>query len=203
MKAESGSLSKRSERTKSDLKRAYISLINEKGYSHVSITDIVKRSDYNRTTFYLHYLDKPDITEELRQEMFDGVKNTSMDRYEEDRVIQVEQMGPYSFELMNYIFMNQEFFNLYIKDDTIPGLNQDMPRAIYEILEERFILTAVESTTINTTAHKRYMAHGTAGLILEWIRSGYYPSPNDMTIQLIEILKSFAKEFRIVRSEYK
>lgn len=54
MKAKTDKQSKQSERTKSHLKKAFTELINEKGYRHVSITDIVTRAQYNRTTFYLH-----------------------------------------------------------------------------------------------------------------------------------------------------
>lgn len=70
------------ERTKHQLKQAFVHLINEKGLSHVSVTDIVERAQYNRATFYLHYLDKPDITEDLKREMFEQVKRTGMERYQ-------------------------------------------------------------------------------------------------------------------------
>ena len=197
MLSNASTISKRSERTKSDLKNAFISLINNNGYTHLTVTDIVNRSGYNRTTFYLHFIDKQHITEELRKDMFENVKQQCFNLYEENKKIQVNQLGPYSFELMKFIYVNQDFFNLYIKDDTIPGLLQDLPRAIFEALEERFILTPIQSKTINSKAHKLYMAHGTAGLILHWIKTGYQASPNEMTLQLIEILQSFVKDFTI------
>ncbi|WP_078429007.1 TetR/AcrR family transcriptional regulator [Alkalihalobacterium alkalinitrilicum] len=191
-------LSKQNERTKSHFKKAFISLINERGFSHVSITDIVNKAQYNRTTFYLHYMDKQHLTEELQIEMFDAIKRTSMDRYVKGEIVNIEKMGPRSFELMHFIYENQDFFNLYLQKDTIPGIHQDLPRAIYEILDENFVLYAKKHSTINSSAHKLYMAHGTAGLILEWIRKGYTTSADAMSLQLIEILQSFAKGFTIV-----
>ncbi|WP_193224611.1 TetR/AcrR family transcriptional regulator [Bacillus sp. B1-b2] len=190
-------ISKRSERTKSDLKAAFIELIHENGYSHLTITDIVTKSGYNRTTFYLHFIDKNHITEELRKEMFNKVKQQCFNRYEENKRIHVQEMDPYSFELMKFIYVNQDFFNLYIKEDTIPGILQDLPLAIFEALEERFVLTPIHSTSINSKTNKLYMAHGTAGLIIDWIKSGYQASPNEMTQQLIRILQSFVKDFTI------
>ncbi|MDQ0271599.1 TetR/AcrR family transcriptional regulator [Cytobacillus purgationiresistens] len=189
---------KQNERTKSHLKKAFISLVDEKGYSHVSVTDIIKRAEYNRTTFYLHYRDKQDLTEELRQEMFDAIKNASINRYVKGKNIHITNMGPQSFELMHFIYKNQDFFNLYLKNDTIPGLYKDLPQAIYEVLEESFILTAVNKSDINYSAHKLYMANGTAGLILEWIKNGYRMTADEMSMQLIHILQSFAKDFSIV-----
>jgi AcrR family transcriptional regulator len=197
MKAKTDKHSKQSERTKSHLKKAFTELINEKGYSHVSITDIVTRAQYNRTTFYLHYTDKEHITEELRKEMFTQVKCKSVDRYVKGKEVYVASMGPRSFDLIHFIFENKDFFNLFLKEDTIPGLYQDLPRAIYETLEEEFVLSATGKSNINSAQQKLYMAHGTAGLILEWIRTGYEGSADEVSLQLVEILKSFAKGFKI------
>ncbi|MFM9481259.1 hypothetical protein ACKI1U_45970, partial [Streptomyces scabiei] len=94
-------------------------------------TDIVERAQYNRATFYLHYLDKPDITEDLKREMFQQVKRTGMERYQPGKRVDVRQMDADSFELVSFIYDNRSFFNLYLKEDTIPGLYQDLPKAIF------------------------------------------------------------------------
>ncbi|MBB6452574.1 AcrR family transcriptional regulator [Salirhabdus euzebyi] len=198
MKTDTGSTSKQNIRTKAHLKSAFISLVNEKGYSHVTVKDIVDRAMYNRTTFYLHYLDKLDLTEDLQEEMFEAIKRTSMDRYKRGENISITKMGPESFELIYFIHKNKDYFNLFLKKDTIPGLHQDLPRAIYEILEESFVFAAKNSNMINNSAHKLYMAHGTAGLILEWIKGGYETSPSELSLQLIKILDTFADGFTIV-----
>ncbi len=90
------------------------------------------------------------------------------------------------------------FFNLYIIEDTIPSLHRDLPQAIYEVLKEHFQLVSVnQDRDINYDAHKLYMAHGTAGLLVDWIEKEYPISPNDMAERLIHILESFAKEFKV------
>lgn len=43
------------------LRNALISVIEEKGYDAVSVSDIVRRADLNRSTFYTHYKDKQDL----------------------------------------------------------------------------------------------------------------------------------------------
>ncbi|MBN6886315.1 AcrR family transcriptional regulator [Cytobacillus horneckiae] len=194
----SSKISKQGERTKSHLKQAFIALVNEKGYSHVTVTDMIKRAKYNRTTFYLYYHDKQCLAEELQFEMFARIKEKSISKYEKGKTINITDMGPTSFELTHFIFDNQAFFNLYLKNDTIPGLYKDLPLAIYEVLEESFILSPVNKKDINHAAHKLYMAHGTAGLIMNWIKTGYSLSADEMSQQLINILQSFAKEFSVV-----
>lgn len=130
MKSKKEKLSPQAERTKHHLQEAYIELINEKGYSHVSVTDIVQRAQYNRATFYLYYLDKPDLTEELLREMFQQIKRTSTERYEKGADILTSSMNADSFELISFVYDNRSFFNLYLVEDTIPGLHGELPQAI-------------------------------------------------------------------------
>lgn len=190
-------LSPQAERTKHQFKQAFTELINEKGFSHVSVTDIVQRAQYNRATFYLYYLDKPDITEELRSEMFQQIKQTSKDRYIPGKEVLTESMNEDSFALVTFIYDNRSFFNLYLKEDTIPGLYQDFPRAIFELFDEQFTFTPVGHHDINSPPFKLYMAHGTTGLILDWAKNGYQKSPSEVTRELISILQAIAVGFRV------
>ncbi|SIR37149.1 transcriptional regulator, TetR family [Domibacillus enclensis] len=194
--------SRRIVRTKSHLKTAFIELIEEKGYSHVTVTDIVKRALYNRTTFYHYYIDKQHITEELQNEMVEAIKKTSMDKYQEGDQIQVSSMGPHSFELIYFIEQNKNYFNLLLKADTIPNMHHDLPNAIYQILDEQFEFVS-DMPTMNTPAHKRYMAHGTSGLIVEWIKNGYDLTPEMLSKELINILQTMAKGFVVKKSDRK
>lgn len=114
MKVKKDKLSPQAERTKRHIKEAFIELINEKGFSHVSVTDIVQRAQYNRATFYLYYLDKPHLAEELRSDMFQQIKRTSMERYDPGADIPTSAMDANSFELVSFVYDHRAFFNLYL-----------------------------------------------------------------------------------------
>ncbi|ANU25793.1 hypothetical protein I858_001710 [Planococcus versutus] len=75
-------------------------------------------------------------------------------------------MGANSFELISFVYDNRSFFNLYLLKDTIPGLHEELPQAIFEMLEERFTFTPLGDHNINSAQFKLHMAHGTAGVIL-------------------------------------
>ncbi len=53
------------------IKKAFFELLEEKEYKKITVTDIVKKADLNRSTFYAHYLDVRAITEELENEVID------------------------------------------------------------------------------------------------------------------------------------
>lgn len=52
---------RRVRRTREAIHRAFIGLMQEKGYEAVTVTDIIDRADIGRSTFYAHYTDKRDV----------------------------------------------------------------------------------------------------------------------------------------------
>lgn len=197
MKSKYEKLSPQAERTKRHIAQAFVELVNEKGFSHVSVTDIVQRAQYNRATFYLYYLDKSHLVHELRKEMFQQIKRTSTERYDLGADIPTSAMDANSFELISFVYDNRSFFNLYLLKDTIPGLHEELSQAIFEMLEERFTFTPLGDHNINSAQFKLYMAHGTAGVILAWAKTGYEKSPKEMTDVLIGIVRAFAAGFKV------
>jgi AcrR family transcriptional regulator len=57
----SGTTDRRVRRTRTLLREAFLSLIQEKGYDHITIQDILDRADVGRSTFYAHYRDKDEL----------------------------------------------------------------------------------------------------------------------------------------------
>ena len=52
---------RRIERTREQLQKALLDLINERDYDAITIQDIVDRANLARTTFYVHYTSKDDL----------------------------------------------------------------------------------------------------------------------------------------------
>src|SRR5688572_17173346 len=52
---------RRSQRTRQLLSTAFVQLLREKGYSAITVSNIIERADVGRSTFYSHYRDKDDL----------------------------------------------------------------------------------------------------------------------------------------------
>lgn len=52
---------RRAQRTRKLLHKAFIELVDERGYDAITIQDIVDRANVGRTTFYLHYKSKDEL----------------------------------------------------------------------------------------------------------------------------------------------
>jgi len=78
----------RAKRSRQWLQAAFMELIEEKGYSKTSITDIANRAGLSRPTFYLHFRSKEDILmdqvdviiEPILQEFNELRKNSDIDQ---------------------------------------------------------------------------------------------------------------------------
>jgi AcrR family transcriptional regulator len=52
---------RRSQRTRHLLSAAFVELLKEKGYSAITVSDIIARANIGRSTFYSHFRDKDDL----------------------------------------------------------------------------------------------------------------------------------------------
>jgi AcrR family transcriptional regulator len=52
---------RRSQRTRHLVSAAFVQLLREKGYSAITVGDIIERANIGRSTFYSHYRDKDDL----------------------------------------------------------------------------------------------------------------------------------------------
>lgn len=183
-------------RTKHFLKKAFIDLVHKKGFSAVTVKDIVEYAQYNRTTFYVYYQNIDDLVEELMEEMFEAIQYNSMSKYESNSRVKVQELTTHSFELLYYIYDHRDYFTLLLLEDTLPRIHQQLPEAIFNLLKEKFDIHYGVSV-VDDYSQKRYMAYGTAGLILDWIAQDFDATPGEMTERLNRIFNTFARGFVI------
>ena len=66
-------------KTEQAIKEAFMELVKEKGYNQVTVSDICKKSNINRNTFYLHYLDKDDLVGKMLKTAYSTMDNALKD----------------------------------------------------------------------------------------------------------------------------
>jgi len=76
-------MDKRIKHTKAALKNSFIKLLNDRPLSRITVSDICREADVNRSTYYSHYLDPFDQFEQIRNDFFSGMSSV-MDVFAED-----------------------------------------------------------------------------------------------------------------------
>ncbi|MFJ7973282.1 TetR/AcrR family transcriptional regulator [Psychrobacillus sp. NPDC096389] len=182
-------------RTKRIFKLHFISLIREKGYKNVTVTDIVERADYNRSTFYLYFKDKEDLTEELVSEILEELHYSFHVPFEDIEDIKYNRILPSSNTFFQHLYNYKNFYSLLTIEDTIPGLQQSFLGKMKEIFDAISYIDN-ENEEIQIKHFNTYKMYGSYGVLLEWIKGGYRQSPDEIAENLLEIFKTNTSSFR-------
>lgn len=81
-------------RTREQITRALVELINDRGFRKVTVAALIQRAHINRSTFYAHYTDKYDLLDQTRAAVYDRVRDLI------DRVTPPEAVGSERWELI-------------------------------------------------------------------------------------------------------
>lgn len=175
-------------KTKKLIKTALSELIQEKGFDHVSITDLTQRANINRGTFYLHYQDKYDLLEKFENEVLDDI-NTNAENY----IKSIKDIDFLGEDFSNEIkpFINKVF--TYIKENyiimkVILGPKSDMrfqnkiKKALNILLTEKGWDNYFDSqnTFVSKNYFISYLVSAHIGVIRQWIDSGMNESAENM-----------------------
>ena len=175
-------------KTKKLIKTALSELIQEKGFDHVSITDLTQRANINRGTFYLHYQDKYDLLEKFENEVLDDI-NTNAENY----IKSIKDIDFLGEDFSNEIkpFINKVF--TYIKENyiimkVILGPKSDMrfqnkiKKALNILLTEKGWDNYFDSqnTFVSKDYFISYLLSAHIGVIRQWIDSGMNESAENM-----------------------
>lgn len=175
-------------KTKKLIKTALSELIQEKGFDHVSITDLTQRANINRGTFYLHYRDKYDLLEKFENEVLDDI-NTNAENF----IKSIKDIDFLGEDFSNEIkpFINKVF--TYIKENyiimkVILGPKSDMrfqnkiKKALNILLTEKGWDNYFDSqnTFVSKNYFISYLVSAHIGVIRQWIDSGMNESAENM-----------------------
>ncbi len=155
------------------IEKVFIELLQTKGLSEISVSDICKRARLNRTTFYANYTNIYGLADTIR----DKLEGAVSDLYKEE-ITQGFNSNNY-LKLFRHIKDNQIFYQTYFK----LGYDNNYKIFIYDVnlAQEHFQNKFIEY-------HMEFFKAGITQIIKMWLQNGCKESPEDM--------------FEIVKSEY-
>lgn len=96
-------------RSRRMIREAFLELLEEKEFGKITVTDIVKRADLNRSTFYAHYPDVNGVIEEIQDEIIN--RNMEMVKQIKYRNILKDPM-PYLNSISTTLEENMRWYSL-------------------------------------------------------------------------------------------
>lgn len=160
---------KRRRESQEKLEKAFVELLQSREIKNITVSDLIKMTRLNRSTFYANYLDIFDLADKARQRLENDFSNLFAD-YDYFS----ERSG--ALKMFQHIKENQIFYQTYFKlcyDDKHLISIYDPKRAKIEHMDS------------NIRYHIEFFRNGLNAIIKLWLAGGCKESPEEMA----EVLK--------------
>ena len=160
---------KRRRESQKKLEKAFVELLQSREIKNITVSDLIKMTRLNRSTFYANYLDIFDLADKTRQRLENDFSNLFAD-YDYFS----ERSG--ALKMFQHIKENQIFYQTYFKlcyDDKHLISIYDPKRAKIEHMDS------------NIRYHIEFFRNGLNAIIKLWLAGGCKESPEEMA----EVLK--------------
>jgi AcrR family transcriptional regulator len=191
-------MDRRIERTKNAIREALVSLIEEKGFDAILVSDIAARADINRGTFYLHYQDKFDLLEKTQTGLIEDVERIILQANTLDLsdFHSVEKPLPVIVSVFEYLKRNAGLVHAIYTLEGGLRFQAQMRRAIENNLKLEY-LTWLKEKNFLVPSHYliSYAISAHFGVIQDWLERGCAESPYEMAVIISKL-----SWFGVVRS---
>ncbi|MDR4947139.1 TetR/AcrR family transcriptional regulator [Neobacillus cucumis] len=157
-------------KTQEAIKKAILELMSEKKFDDITIQDISDRANVNRSTVYLHYLDKYDLLDKMIDEYINELKETSEWACQEEWVDAIQIFFEY-FE-KNYLF----FSTMLASKEATPSFRSKFLEYSIEGFKEELYKTNGKNEGLSEDTIVTFAANAYVGALEKWLKDGM-PSP--------------------------
>ena len=159
---------KRRKESKEKIEKAFIELLQTYEIKDITVSEIIKMTGLNRSTFYANYVDIFDLADKTREKLEKEFSNLFAD-YDYFN----ERTG--ALKMFNHIKENQIFYKTYFKvcyDEKFLISVYDAKRAQKEHIDS------------NVKYHIEFFRNGLNAIIKLWLAGGCQESPEEMAAVL-------------------
>jgi AcrR family transcriptional regulator len=154
---------KRKQESVTKIKKAFVELLQTKEIKDITVTDICKITNLNRSTFYANFLDVYDLADKVRE---------SLEReFSDEFSVYEDNSENAAYKMFCHIKENQMFYKTYFK------LCYESKHLITVVKENR---AEKEFVSGNLKYHIEFFRNGLNAIIKMWLENGCKESPEEM-----------------------
>lgn len=172
-------------KTRRALREALLELLEQKGPDRVTVTELCRRADINRGTFYLHYRDVYDLLEQYTDEVLEGFRGVVAGIDARDMLRYEEGSRPYPgfVQALEYIGSHARFFRLMLG----PKGDAAFAHKLTQLLQQRMAgrlreLGLRPPGRVPWDYLAAFLARAHLGVIQHWLESDMAESPQDLAL---------------------
>ena len=169
---------RRAKITKILLQDAFIELLQHKPFSQITIKEICEKADLNRTTFYLHYIDRDSLIEDIESNA-----RIRIDEY--IRTIHAENdKEKYISLMLEYIRDNSTLFKILLFNNNNARNQKQFLKYITDTVNEN----SLAGLTVEQNKYaKEFITNGCLGILAAWFESDFDMSTKKLARQIYKM----------------
>ena len=173
-------------RSRKMIRQAFLELLKEKSFEKITVTDIVKRADINRSTFYAHYPDVMGLLDEIQMEIV-----TFFEQYLKKVSFTdlLENPTPYLQLIIKLASENEELYRLLSSSNVAVKQMENMKRLL---IERILVTTQIPEKYKNTFEYEfsvRFFLGGFIDVYTQWLKGEVNGTLEDIIFSVSDLIK--------------
>lgn len=174
--------------------KAFLDLLAEKDFEYITVKEICKRADVNRSTFYLHY----ETIADLLNESVEYISNDFQKYFSQNDIISKINSLPleelifikpdYIIPYLSYVKDNKKLFQTAVLHSGTLQFDKAYKRMFEYIFSP--ILMRFDIPENERQYTMAFYINGIIALIMEWLKNDYRESVEDIANIIIRNIKS-------------
>lgn len=187
----------RQTKTEAKIKAAFTTLVKNKGFDAMTVSDLAREADINRGTFYMHYVDKFDLRDQLLDDVIADLAAILIPESADDNEpLDVEDIikSRNLVSAMRYLKRDYAFFDAISSSGNDMQLYERVKDVIKQLLlgqVSRLRKAPDDTPGIPREYAMEILVSSTSSILWLWLRRGCQESPETIS-GIIERSKSIA-----------
>ncbi len=179
-------------RSKLMIRQAFLSLLEEKAFEKITATDIIKRADINRSTFYAHYPDARGLMEEILGDVSVVFQNLLMSM---DFSAFFDDPMPILRVIVSFLEENQKLYRLIGKSRMASVMLDKFKQALIKQVLACPNLPVANPNSPATEIRVRILLSGVIDAYRQWLDGEFSCSLEEATQEVAKIIQLWAENF--------
>jgi AcrR family transcriptional regulator len=179
---------RRVRKTKKILAQGLAKLLQTKPINEISVREISDLVDINRGTFYLHYRDIFDMTEQIENEMFEEFSEIVKNMEVQDNSF------PKMDALFSYMSDNAELFGALLGPNGDIAFVNRLKDVVYNKGLSNWKQIYGETDDHDYEFYNSFMVSGCIGVFQTWLSGGIKETPNEMAALINFIINGYLEK---------
>ena len=177
-------------RSRKMIRQAFFELLKEKCFEKITVTDIVKKADVNRSTFYAHYPDVMGVVEELQTEI---IEYTQEFMESVDFKDYFENPKPYLQCIVQLVAENNELYRLLMTSAMATKQLDELKYILINRTLETIEVPEGFKDKLEFEFSVRFFMGGAVDVYVQWLYGVIDCSLEELTDQLANMIQRSAK----------